>query len=667
MSTMRRRVMSIVEEQGVHSSPCGYCKSPSSTSVAQRLWAHTLTVDDYQELLNRGWRRSGMVLYKNNMHQSCCPPLSIRLNVNAFRISKDQARVMRRMQRYLEGSCHGSRLHENSHAGSSNATETHNKELDGEAIILTRKKGIAHDAPEFDSPSTAKKKKTSEAEAEVEVQLTASIKDAITKCVETGSFPRGLALPQITVRKMSQKIRDKLKPIEGQFEYTSSIAFAIAAAIKRRPIKPTTEAEEEPGSDVNRLQHLSSKQEISSSLVAEILVSQLREIDGLSGYILQACKGHLNFLTIGCRAVSNSPSSGNGGFIMSPITEGTPREKGSEETGLVRPPTLPPSLPLLKPRHMTTQIKRSAFDPEEFALYRKYQMAVHNDEPEDLGESSYRRFLVDSPLIHVAPGNDGLTPSCGFGTFHQQYRIDGKLVAVGVLDVLPHCLSSYYFFWDPDLAFLSLGKYSALREIEWVRGISKVRPSLSYYYLGNYIHTCPKMRYKAAYAPSELLCPSKYIWVPYEKALPDLVSAKYTCLSHFPLQTVPSTENSAEKYGDIENMEKSSEDDVEMKSDESKDDLECLTLDGELSKIENDLPVPDSVEGDETLEKDKSHSVSIEQVVLLLDKKCLTFERLKELIEIPAADMEILTKELTLYVEGVGPDLASRMVFVSTI
>jgi arginyl-tRNA--protein-N-Asp/Glu arginylyltransferase len=40
-----------------------------------------------------------MVLYKNDMHQTCCPPLSIRLNVNAFRISKDQARVMRRMQR----------------------------------------------------------------------------------------------------------------------------------------------------------------------------------------------------------------------------------------------------------------------------------------------------------------------------------------------------------------------------------------------------------------------------------------------------------------------------------------------------------------------------------------------------------------------------------------
>lgn len=136
---------------------------------------------------------------------------------------------------------------------------------------------------------------------------------------------------------------------------------------------------------------------------------------------------------------------------------------------------------------------------------------MHNDRPEEVKESSYRRFLVDTPLIYVAPEGDGSTPSCGFGSFHQQYRIDGKLVAVGVVDILPHCLSSKYLFWDPDLAFLSLGKYSALREIQWVQEAHKVCPSLSFYYLGFYIHTCPKMRYKATYAPSELLCPSNYM------------------------------------------------------------------------------------------------------------------------------------------------------------
>jgi arginine-tRNA-protein transferase len=29
-----------------------------------------------------------------------------------------------------------------------------------------------------------------------------------------------------------------------------------------------------------------------------------------------------------------------------------------------------------------------------------------------------------------------------YGSFHQHYRIDGKLVAVGVVDILPHCLVS---------------------------------------------------------------------------------------------------------------------------------------------------------------------------------------------------------------------------------
>lgn len=30
------------------------------------------------------------------------------------------------------------------------------------------------------------------------------------------------------------------------------------------------------------------------------------------------------------------------------------------------------------------------------------------------------------------------------GSYHQCYRLDGKLVALGVLDLLPHCVSSVY-------------------------------------------------------------------------------------------------------------------------------------------------------------------------------------------------------------------------------
>lgn len=85
----------------------------------------------------------------------------------------------------------------------------------------------------------------------------------------------------------------------------------------------------------------------------------------------------------------------------------------------------------------------------------------------------------------------------GYGAFHQLYRIDGKLVAVGVVDILPNCLSSVYVFYDPELSrTLELGKLTALWEIAWVQRAMAVSPRLKHYYLGYYIRSCPKMRYK---------------------------------------------------------------------------------------------------------------------------------------------------------------------------
>jgi arginyl-tRNA--protein-N-Asp/Glu arginylyltransferase len=36
--------------------------------------------------------------------------------------------------------------------------------------------------------------------------------------------------------------------------------------------------------------------------------------------------------------------------------------------------------------------------------------------------------------------------------------VDDKLVAFSVIDILPGCVSSVYFVWDPDYAWASLGK-----------------------------------------------------------------------------------------------------------------------------------------------------------------------------------------------------------------
>lgn len=133
----------------------------------------------------------------------------------------------------------------------------------------------------------------------------------------------------------------------------------------------------------------------------------------------------------------------------------------------------------------------------------------------------------------------------------------GRLIAVGVVDVLPRCLSSKYLFWDTgvrggrteqrmgtwdamavalwmgyrcprtvqvddgdemfpseglvvvphpalprqptllaDLGPLSLGRLSSLLEIDWVKEASTTCPALHYYYLGFYLQTCHRMRYK---------------------------------------------------------------------------------------------------------------------------------------------------------------------------
>jgi len=129
-------------------------------------------------------------------------------------------------------------------------------------------------------------------------------------------------------------------------------------------------------------------------------------------------------------------------------------------------------------------------------------------------------------------GLEGLAELCwsdfhGYGSYHIQYRIDGKLFMVGVVDMLPSCLSSVYLYYDPDYNHISPGVYSALAEILYVKSLSKQLPNLKYYYLGYYIDNCQKMKYKGQYEPSDLLCPTQFEWVPMHQCY-DLVKADST-------------------------------------------------------------------------------------------------------------------------------------------
>jgi len=92
---------------------------------------------------------------------------------------------------------------------------------------------------------------------------------------------------------------------------------------------------------------------------------------------------------------------------------------------------------------------------------------------------------------------------------------------MGVLDLLPHCVSGVYFIYHSDFGQWSFGKLSALREAALAR-----EGGYKYYYMGYYIHTCVKMRYKGSYRPQHILDPETYKWIPLDGEFARLLDQK---------------------------------------------------------------------------------------------------------------------------------------------
>ncbi|KAJ2449804.1 Arginyl-tRNA--protein transferase 1 [Coemansia sp. RSA 2336] len=159
-------------------------------------------------------------------------------------------------------------------------------------------------------------------------------------------------------------------------------------------------------------------------------------------------------------------------------------------------------------------LEPAAFSEAKFLVFERYQKSVHGD---DATRSGFRNFLCDTPLVYEQIGNDELPR--GLGSYHQCYYVDGRLVAVGVLDVLPSCISSVYLFYDPEYSALSLGTFSSLQEIALVRQLHRSTESIRFYYMGYYIPSCPKMTYKAQWRPAELLDLVTFSWIPIDSCL----------------------------------------------------------------------------------------------------------------------------------------------------
>jgi len=127
---------------------------------------------------------------------------------------------------------------------------------------------------------------------------------------------------------------------------------------------------------------------------------------------------------------------------------------------------------------------------EQYELFKRYLDARHDGGGmTQMSYQDYEYMVEDTPVQSVLV----------------EYRLadlpEQPLVAVALTDVMPDGLSMVYSFYDPELAFRSLGTFLILDHINQVRSAG-----LDYVYLGYWVQDSPKMAYKGDYRPLEVQC-----------------------------------------------------------------------------------------------------------------------------------------------------------------
>ncbi|XP_058060589.1 arginyl-tRNA--protein transferase 1 isoform X3 [Anopheles bellator] len=413
---------SLVEYYGRHSNyRCGYCSQPVSCH-SYGMWAHQLGCQDYQDLIDRGWRRSGCYCYKPIMRVTCCPSYTIKCDALNFQLSKSHKKIIKRVNKFLRDGI------KEPHESEESADDEQLQE--GRDCVMMKAPRAPSKQPQFADMT----------DATLEDLAVAKPSDAPTDQVD------GTCMTKVLTGNTSKVS-------------TQSKGFGSANSAKKAKLLRIERKEEK----------LQKK--------------------GISGVEL--------------KHMMNKAKGKNIVKTLEDFLDDAPRDDE-------------PAAHRLKVKLVKSE--EGATVPS-YKVYTAYQQRIHKDSPSKLSIDRYKRFLVKTPL--KASGE--------LGSFHQQYWLDDRLIAVGVIDVLPYCVSSVYFFYDPEFQFLSLGTYGSLKEIAFSRALHKQVPTLKNYYMGFYIQSCPKMRYKGNLQPSYLLCPEVFSWHLLDTSVKDKLDVSKYC------------------------------------------------------------------------------------------------------------------------------------------
>jgi arginine-tRNA-protein transferase len=142
---------------------------------------------------------------------------------------------------------------------------------------------------------------------------------------------------------------------------------------------------------------------------------------------------------------------------------------------------------LRRARRFRVEVGPPQLDDARLALHDSWHHTRENMrgwEPSKLSDDEYAtQFAFPSATGREAAWYDGT-----------------KLVALGLLDVTPNCLSAAYFFYAPSIARLSPGVGNVMLSIELARTLG-----CRHVYLGYRVEKCASLTYKGNFKPHELL------------------------------------------------------------------------------------------------------------------------------------------------------------------
>lgn len=381
---------------------CSYC-STQEGSTESWLQSGNITPDQYQMLLDRGWRRIGFFICKPIVDKGCCRQYAIRSDAINFTLSKSQRRVLKRMSKFLMTEGDGDMEKWKSKRSDRSLSAVKNEASAGRSDDIDHLQPLVEGVP------------YSVKSAEVMREMPKIVKKAPR---------RGLGPDPNKPKCLKSKIRRGTKKGGSSHDDPKSVPDPYISLRSSIP-------------------HLNQSEQFKRNLKV----------------------------------------------ILVPAGESDPYF------------------------HRTAR--------ESFEVFKKFQTVVLKESESEWSFSKWARCFIDCPVPHDYSGTGP-----GYGNFHQHYILDGKIIAVGVITLIPDALVTEYFYYNPDYGFLTLGIYSAINEICFMNELYRMDNRHRRYYLGAYTHSSPKMRYKLQFTPSEILCPHTYKWIPLQDCFPFLLSGR---------------------------------------------------------------------------------------------------------------------------------------------